>query len=185
MKLEIQCKWMGFVLLPLLVVPVGVAQTPQQVAVSPPQVANSLKVPAGQVLRLEGKATGVQIYECKKADNANKFAWTLKAPEADLFNDQGKKIIKHYGGPTWEANDGSKVVGAVKASANSPEAGAISWLLLQAKSNDGNGSLSKVTYIQRVNTVGGKAPAQGCDQAHTGAQVRVNYKADYFFWTAK
>lgn len=186
MKPEIKCTWTGFLLLPLLVAQVGVAQTPDQVTASPPQVPDNLKVPEGQVLLLEGKATGVQIYECKaKADNANQFAWRLKAPEADLFNDKGEKIIKHYGGPTWEANDGSKVVGEVKATTNSPEASAISWLLLQAKSNEGNGTLSKVTYIQRVNTVGGKAPAQGCNQAQAGKQVRVNYRADYFFWTTK
>ncbi len=186
MKPKNKCTWMGFLLLPLLVAQVGVAQTTQQLAVSPPQVPDNLKVPEGQVLLLEGKARGVQIYVCKaKAENTNQFAWTLKAPEADLFNDQGKKIIKHYGGPTWEANDGSKVIGEVKASANSPETSAIPWLLLQAKSNEGKGTLSKVTYIQRVDTVGGKAPGQGCDQASADKQVRVNYRADYFFWAKK
>lgn len=137
-----------------------------------------------QLLQLKGSAKGVQIYQCKaKTSNTNQFEWTLKAPEADLLDEQGKKIIKHYGGPTWEAIDGSKVVGSVKAKADAPKASAIPWLLLQAKSNQGNGSLSKVAYIQRVETVGGKAPSQVCNQARANTEARVNYTADYFFYS--
>jgi len=35
---------------------------------------------------------------------------------------------------------------------------AVPWLLLDAKSHEGKGVLSDVTYIQRLNTTGGKAP---------------------------
>ena len=184
MKLKNKCKQTLFALLPLLVAQVGLAQTPQQVSIALPEVPDNLQVPAGQVVLLKTMATGVQIYQCKvKADNANQFEWTLKAPQAELFNYQGKKIGKHYGGPTWEANDGSKVVGEVKARANSPNTSAIPWLLLQAKSNNSNGIFSKVTYIQRVDTVAGLAPTQGCNQAHAGTEVRVNYSANYFYYT--
>lgn len=151
----------------------------------PPTVPDNLKAPQGEVLLLKSPAKGVQIYQCQsKADNPSQFEWTLKAPEAILFNDRGKKIGKHYAGPTWEANDGSMVVGQVKERANSPDKRAIPWLLLTAKSHQGNGVFSRVTSIQRVDTVGGKAPDNGCNQSHNGAQVRVNYRANYYFYGA-
>lgn len=184
MKLKINSKQITFSLLPILIAQVILACTSQQVAIAPPQTPDNLKVPTGQMLKLKGSAKGVQIYQCKaKTDNTNQFEWTLKAPEADLLDDQGKKMIKHYGGPTWEALDGSKVIGTVKAKADAPTTSAIPWLLLQAKSNQGNGSLSKVTYIQRVETVGGKAPSQVCNQTRANTEARVDYAADYFFYS--
>lgn len=172
-------------LFPLLIALLEVVQIPQQLALALPQVSENLKVPAKQVLLLKQKARGVQIYECKvKPGNASQFEWKLKAPEAELFDEQGKKTIEHYAGPTWKADDGSKVVGQVKATAASPNPNAIPWLLLVAKSHEGNGILSKVTYIQRLDTVGGKAPVRGCNQSSIGNQVRVNYTADYLFYGA-
>ena len=90
-----------------------------------------------------------------------------------------KKIGKHYAGPTWESNDGSKVVGEVKANDDGPDATAIPWLLLSAKATSGQGVFSPVKSIQRLYTSGGKAPAAGCDAAHTGQEARVAYKARY------
>src|SRR5215831_4516293 len=157
---------------------------------STPPVARSIpdaiKVPAGQVQSLEAQAKGVQIYECKaKKDEPSQFEWTLRAPEATLFDATGKTIGKHYGGPTWEASDGSKVVGAVKARDPGPDAGAIPWLLLEAKSSDGNGVLTGTTSIQRIATVGGKAPATGCTAADAGKETRIDYAAVYAFFKAQ
>ncbi len=98
---------------------------------------------------------------------------------------QGSTIGKHYAGPTWEAADGSKVVGQKTAQADAPEAGAIPWLLLTTKSNEGAGVMARVKTIQRVDTHGGKAPAEGCDAAHDGAEVRVPYTATYYFHGAR
>jgi Protein of unknown function (DUF3455) len=149
-------------------------------------VPANLAAPAGQVRSLEVTATGVQIYQCGAAAGANgmptKFEWVFQGPEAELFNAAGTKIGKHYGGPTWESNDGSTVVGEVKARADGPDASAIAWLLLSAKSNQGLGVFGKTLSIQRVSTVGGKAPASGCDAATVGAPARVAYKATYFFY---
>lgn len=187
MKPEIKFKQTCFLVLPLLIAQVGIAQMPQLLAaqrvIASPQVPENLKVPPNQVLLLKQRAKGVQIYECKvKLGNANQFEWTFVAPKANLFDEQGKNNIKHYAGPTWEANDGSKVVGQVKQSFDSPSPKAISWLLLQAKSHEGNGILSKVTYIQRANTLGGKSLVQACDQKSIGTKKRVNYTSDYFFY---
>jgi hypothetical protein len=135
------------------------------------------------VLALETQATGVQIYVCKAGkDDPTRFEWVFKAPEAELFGSDGKKIGTHYAGPTWEVNDGSTVVGELKARDNGPDPGAIPWLLLSSKSTSGNGILSQTQSIQRLHTAGGKAPAEGCHQAQVGQETRVPYKATYYFF---
>jgi hypothetical protein len=148
-----------------------------------PVVPENLRAPAGQVLSLEAQATGVQIYDCTaNRTDPTQFEWTFKAPEADLFDNAGRKIGKHYAGPTWESNDGSKVQGEVKARDDGPDANAIPWLLLNAKSPSGKGVFGQTQSIQRVRTVGGKAPAQGCSQEQAGKVARVPYKATYYFY---
>lgn len=151
-----------------------------------PVVPDNLKVPAAQTLSLVSSATGVQIYECSagKTDPA-KFEWAFKAPEADLFDLSGRKTGKHYAGPTWESNDGSKVVGEVKARDDGPDANAIPWLLLSAKTTSGAGVFGQTKSIQRLHTAGGKAPAEGCDREQLGKQARVAYRATYYFYIAK
>ena len=136
--------------------------------------------PAGLSVYLEVPATGVQIYTCGKND-AGAWTWTFKAPEAALFDTAKKQIGKHYAGPSWEALSGGKVVGAVKASAPAPTAGAIPWLLLDIKSSEGSGVFNQAKGILRVSTVGGVAPAQGCDEANAGKEARVPYTATYLF----
>ena len=149
-------------------------------------VPEKLRAPDTQKLSLEVKAAGVQIYTCaaSKSDPA-RFEWVFKAPEAELFDGAGKKIGTHYAGPTWESTDGSKVVGEVKAKDDGPDPAAIPWLLLSAKSTSGTGVFGRTQSIQRLNTVGGKAPAEGCDQAHAGQEARIAYKATYTFFVAK
>src|SRR5271154_3701955 len=79
-------------------------------------VPDTLRAPANQLLTLQAHAKGVQIYQCKPSkDDATHYAWGLVAPEANLFDGTGKKIAKHYAGPTWEDVDGSLVVGQVAA----------------------------------------------------------------------
>lgn len=146
-------------------------------------VPDALQAPASAQLALEANAVGVQIYTCG-ATKSGKPEWSLKAPEATLYDAAGAKLARHYAGPTWEAVDGSKVVGKVKASAT-PDDGAIAWLLLDAKSAPGSGTLGKVTVIQRLATEAGKAPADGCDKAALGKELSVPYKAVYRFYTAK
>jgi hypothetical protein len=125
-------------------------------------------------------AKGVQIYACNKND-AGAYVWIFKGPEAELTDSAAKNIGKHYGGPTWEGSDGGKVVGAVKANAPAPGGNAIPWLLLDIKSRDGSGQFTQAAAILRVNTVGGQAPATGCDEAHAGTEQRVPYTATYYF----
>ena len=150
------------------------------------QVPDKLKAGADETLAMIVPARGVQIYECRaKKDASGEYEWAFVAPEADLFDAYGARIGKHYAGPHWESNDGSKIVGAVKANSPAAAPDAIPWLLLGAKSAGPVGAFSNVTSVQRVNTVGGIAPKTGCSQATSGAPARVNYTADYYFLTRK
>lgn len=151
-----------------------------------PTTPEALAAPGDQIVLLKARAVGVQIYVCApKAGAPTTFEWSLKGPEAELTDDAGAKIGGHHAGPTWESVDGSKVVGKKQAQAEAPEAGAIPWLLLTATSNEGAGLMTRVKTIQRVDTHGGKAPAEGCDAARANAEARVPYTASYYFHGAR
>jgi Protein of unknown function (DUF3455) len=121
-------------------------------------------------------ARGVQIYECRAG------AWTFVAPEAELFDADGRSAGRHGAGPFWQARDGSRIVGAVKRRAEAPQPGAIPWLLLVAHGRSRSGLFGEVSSIQRVNTRGGRAPEGAC--ASGGQVLRVPYTADYHFYQA-
>jgi hypothetical protein len=89
---------------------------------------------------------------------------------------------RHYDGPTWQAEDGSTVVGVVQARDAGPDPDAIPWLLLGVASTSGRGVLSATSSIQRIGTAGGKAPAEGCDPAHLDQEWRAPYTAQYAFY---
>jgi len=146
------------------------------------KIPSLLQPPAGERLLLQVHAKGDQIYAC--TSDASRFAWTLKAPDAQLFAKGGKPFGRHFAGPSWEAADGSRVTGKAAANVRSPDATSIPWLLVTAVSHEGDGVLSGVTSIQRLNTKGGKAPADGCDDQHANQEIRVPYSADYRFYAA-
>jgi hypothetical protein len=146
-----------------------------------PSVPVSLQPPPGAHVYLEALASGVQIYECSARPDST-LEWAFKAPEATLSDRAGHPLGKHYAGPTWEANDGSAVVGVTKARDPGPTTTAIPWLLLEAKSHSGAGTFADTTFVQRVATVGGVAPLVGCDASTLKQQARVPYSATYVFY---
>jgi hypothetical protein len=160
----------------LLVAPVRVALADDNQAPDLGDCQN-LQVPEGNSIALHAFGVGVQIYSWDGT------SWNFVAPHAVLFDsaeDEGVVGI-HFGGPTWESNSGSKVVGTVIDHCT-PDPDAIPWLLLGAASTEGTGVFQDVTYIQRLNTVGGKAPAVA---GHCpGEMALVPYSADYFFYRA-
>jgi len=162
----------------------------------PTDVPPTLQVPAGQKLTRMLHGTGVQIYQCKaSAKDPSRYAWVYQEPKAELSDRSGKDVGRHYAGPTWEADDGSQVVGDVVARADAPGAAApgaaaptpngVQWLLLRAKSNTGKGVFAKVQSIQRLHTLGGLAPQDPCDAAHADQRTRVAYSADYYFYNGR
>ena|SRR5438477_2867775 len=139
------------------------------------QVPAAIAAP-GETAVATWHAEGAQVYECK-AGADGKLAWTFREPIATLLLD-GKTIGRHYAGPNWEHMDGSAVVGKVAGNAPAPDGKAIPWLKLEVVSSRGSGTLSGVTTVQRINTVGGKHEG-ACDKA--GTFHSAAYAADYVF----
>jgi hypothetical protein len=146
-----------------------------------PDVPDAIQAPAGVEVAVYAHASGSQIYTCQSAADG-KFAWTLKAPDAEL-HDRNDKVIGHHGaGPSWKLTDDSEVTGKAAAHVDSLDADSIPWLLVNVVSHAGSGLLSNVTTIQRVHTHGGKAPVEGCDAAHVNSETKSSYTADYYFY---
>ena len=119
----------------------------------------AVRVPAGQKVMMSTTGVGEITYECREK----------------------KAVGKYYAGPTWEANDGSKVTG--KQLAVSPAApGNIPLQLVKTEPAMGAGAMTGVSYIQRLNTKGGVAPAMACDAMSKGKRQQVAYEADYVFY---
>jgi hypothetical protein len=147
------------------------------------QVPKELQPPSGERLVLRVHGQGDQIYTC--TGQGAQFSWVLKAPEAQLTDKNGKVFGRHFAGPSWEANDGSRITGKAAANTPSPDADSIPWLLITVVSHGGEGVLARVSSVQRVNTKGGKASASGCDAAHAGQEERKPYSAEYLFFAPK
>lgn len=138
---------------------------------------STIAAPAGTTLASRAYAKGYQVYRWDGA------AWTFVAPDAELFADAGfhGKLGTHYAGPTWESNSGSTVKAALVTPCPVGN-GNIPWLLLGATANAGHGPYANVTHIQRVNTVGGIAPALA--GTAVGEVKKVPYTAIYYFYRA-
>jgi hypothetical protein len=147
-------------------------EVPQEIAVS----SETNKV------SFHGFGVGFQVYTW------NGTSWGAPVPDATLFDDDGNVVASHFGtfvetrfvGPAWQSNSGSEVVGKLPPAAVIMDTNAIPWLRLEALSTEGPGVFADTTFIQRVNTIGGKAPSQ--DGAFVGQVARVPYTADYFFY---
>jgi uncharacterized protein DUF3455 len=140
------------------------------------EVPEAIAAP-GQTLVATVHAEGAQVYECK-ADTSGKLAWAFREPIATLVAD-GKTVGRHFAGPTWEMADGSAVVAKVAGRAPGASAQDIPLLKLEVVSQRGNGQLSGVTTVQRLDTRGGTAEGP-C--GHAGAFLSVPYAADYAFY---
>jgi hypothetical protein len=144
----------------------------------PSPLCDTVEAPQGNRVAFHAYAIGVQIYRW------NGTSWTFVEPVATLFADADyhDKVGIHYAGPTWESNNGGKVV-AMRMADCSPDPTAIPWLLLRTVTNDGPGIFGSVTYVQRVNTKGGLAPT--APGASIGAVAEVPYTTEYYFYRAR
>lgn len=169
-----------------------------------PSVPHSLRVPPGNEAFLAGYALGTQNYICLATSTG--MAWRFLGPQATLFltagSDVTQQITTHYlsvnpaeslARPTWQHSlDSSRVWGRVKASSKDPgyvEPGAIDWLLVERAGAQlgptGGNILAQTTFIHRLNTSGGIAPATGCSEVtQVGTLALVPYATDYFFYRA-
>ena len=161
----------------------AVAGATASASVPPPDAPPRIQVEAGHKAYLLAHATGVQIYGCTPTPDGPK--WRLIAPRATLYGDSGQLIGTHFGGPTWQARDGS-LVKAQRVDGVTVDPDAIPWLLLKATTQsagpDGD-RLTATTFIQRINTAGGLEPAPAdCVDDTLGSEREIPYTADYRFW---
>jgi hypothetical protein len=138
---------------------------------------DEIAVPAGSKLVFHTYAAGVQKYEWDGA------TWAPRGPQAKLYSDAAgtDEVGIHYGGPTWESNSGSLVVAQLKTPCEVGPAD-IPWLRLDQVRSQGPGIFDGVDFIQRVNTVGGRAPTT---PGAPGELRNVPYTAEYFFYGAR
>ena len=163
-------------------------------AVSQVKTLSEITPPSGEIPLMTVAAQGVQIYECR-VEQGRAAAWTFVAPEAELFDGNGRRIGTHGAGPFWQHEDGSRIVGTVRARVDASRPADIPWLLLATRPQlvqagqigqagplaavSQQGVFARVSSVQRVNTVGGQAPADGCNAATLGKRVGMAYRADY------
>lgn len=190
---------------------ISLSQSAHADHVTPPPVPANIQVPAGNTAFLKGFAVGTQNYICLPCPNlitpaavcpASGFAWAFFGPQATLFKDNDKQVTTHFLSanpdengtprPTWQHSKDTSAVWAMVAPFSTPvfvTPGAIPWLLLQVVGDqdgltDGH-KLTTTTFIHRVNTFGGVAPATGCTlSTDVGKKALVDYEADYFFYKA-
>ncbi len=168
----------GWIMLKKILILLALLQGSVHADISVPE---QIKVPAGFKPILMAHAKGDQIYQCSL--NNGEYIWEVQAPDAKLFDAQGKIVGNHSAGPLWEYKEGSQVVGKVLKKLDKTPESAISWLLVEVISHKGNGLFSKVAYINRINTEGGLPPSIPCNANHIGGEKRINYKADYIFYS--
>lgn len=155
-------------------------------AVDNAMLPEPVRVPAGHVMKLETVGVGDITYECReRANAAGQFDWAFVAPVATLYDMKRAPVGKYYAGPTWEASDGSKVTGKQVAVAPSGDPKSIPLQLVRAEPAVGNGAMTGVTYIQRLETRAGVAPSSPCDMTTKGRQEKVGYEAKYVFYGAR
>lgn len=166
----------------------------------PPLPPDLDEVPPPHEVVFVGHAIGTQNYVCLPSGSG--VAWTLFTPQATLFSEHGRQLTTHFFSPNpkeggtpvraaWQhSRDSSTVWGRVtdmSFDANFVAPGAIPWLTVETagvqEGPAGGDQMTEITFIQRLNTVGGSAPATGCSVAtDVGKRAFVPYRADYFFY---
>ncbi len=146
---------------------------------------DSVKVPTGHKVAMETVGAGDITYECRvKASAPGEHEWVFVGPDARLMDRGGKQVGKYYGPPaTWESMDGSKLT-ATQVAVAPNGTGNIPYQLVKANPAMGSGAMQGVSYIQRVATQGGVAPAMACGASSMGQKQVVKYQADYIFYRA-
>jgi uncharacterized protein DUF3455 len=159
------------------------AALPASAAIAePPGIAVAIRASADEEPAFMLSANGVHVYQCKQTPNdPNAYAWYFIAPDATLY--EGSRTIgTHKTVNLWESTSDRSSVSGVVRSTQTAGADNLPWALYRAQPLAASGMFAGVTSIQRVNTTGGAAPTGGCDAANAGAESRVAFTADYYFY---
>ena len=173
------------VILAVSLLAVACASSPgmQADAVANASLPAPVQVPSGERQKMWTRGSGEITYECReKKEMAGQYEWAFVGPVASLADANGKVVGKYYAGPTWESIDGSRVT-AKQIGVAPHRPGSIPLQLVKADAAAGSGAMQGVTYIQRLRTVGGVAPATPCAASTVGAKEQVRYQADYVFYS--
>ena len=159
----------------------ALAAMPAFALTEPQGIAPRLRAPDAEVPAFRLSGNGVMIYQCEATfANPNAFAWALVAPDATLY-DGGHEIARMTSPNLMESlDDGSSLSGVTRGAQSA--SGALPWTLAQAQPIGETGVFAGVSSIQRVNTRGGLPPASGCNADNAGAEARVAFNADYYFY---
>jgi hypothetical protein len=156
---------------------------PAAAAISPPGgLGRGMAAPPGVEPAFALSASGVQIYQCS-ALGADGWGWTHVAPDVTLF-EGSRSIATHRSPDLWESLSDRSSVTAVPRVNQHAGAGNMPWQLMRAAPLNPNGMFAGVTHVQRVNTEGGVPAATGCGPGNVGAENRVPFRADYYFYKA-
>lgn len=142
---------------------------------------SKIKAPSDREPVLKLAARGAQVFRCEKRDTQG--VWIFRQPDAELLDAAGKVVGRHGAEFSFEHADGSRLVSKIAAYDDAPKPTDLRWLLMTTKSY-GKGALEGVTHVQRVNTSGGMPPA-GCDLAHAGRVLRIDFTSDFVFYRAR
>jgi hypothetical protein len=165
-----------------------------------PPMPDNLKVTDGSKVFLVGHAIGTQNYICLPSGTG--FAFALFTPQATLSDNSQEQIITHFFSPnpengniraTWEHSRDTSTIWAatvpdgVSTNPDFVAKGAVAWLKLKVENHrdgpTGGDKLSGTTFVQRLSTSGGLAPATGCASlSDVGTKAFMPYTADYFFY---
>jgi uncharacterized protein DUF3455 len=156
------------------------AAMPALAAISRPSVPPRLEATVAEEPAFVLSATGAQVFECRALANGG-YGWVFTNPDATL-SDGTTTVATHTEPNLWEASSDRSSVSAVVRSAAASGPDNLPWTLMSARSDSGSGLFAGVTSVQRLHTVGGVAPRDGCGEYSVGTETRVNFAADYYFY---
>ncbi|MDO9359888.1 MAG: DUF3455 domain-containing protein [Polaromonas sp.] len=144
-----------------------------------------VRVPAGHQAVLEARASGELQYECQAIKRAPfEYAWLPRDRSIELRDGSNSAIVLSRSGRSWVHRDGSQL--AVREFVevdNGPHS--LPFQRARVEPSTLSGALHNISYIQRINTVGGLPSVRNCSSAELGMRVQVPYEAEYVFWRAR
>jgi len=153
--------------------------------VIPASIELPANLPNGNTRVATFYADGVQKYRAQivAGSNPEVYEWVFVAPQADLYDITDQKAGTHSAGPDWQLSAADSMFGqsfTPPRTAPSADPNSIDWLLLMPKTGKTpTGIFADVSYVQRIATNGGKAPAT--PPVNATDVVDVHYTAIYRF----
>jgi hypothetical protein len=161
------------------------AAVPALAAIAPPAgIAFNLRPAGSEEPAFRLNANGVQVYECREAlTEPGAYRWSFVNPDMTLYDPaSGAEAATSRAVNSWNSlTDLSSVSGVLRATQQGGGDN-LPWAYFRAIPSSEEGMFAGVTSVQRVNTRGGSAPRDGCNADSAGAEARVPFTAEYYFY---